>query len=452
VRFIVRELKIAVVGGGMFFEEIIGQALKDFERGGFAGGLTSIGMSHFAPQVADIQCRFVAIGTHSPKTRSAERIVEWFTQEFGDSKVKAYYGEEVWVNILDECQPDILFVATPDHLHVDPIMAAIERGVHVITEKPVCLKTSEIDNIIALAEKHNVIVAADMHKRYDPFVRDMMTNAREKYDKINRVRACLEEPIDVSTEIFKWAENSNPFTYVGCHWLDVVDHYLGVIPASLHAIGQKNLLSNWGEYYKIVAQKEGRPESEFSKHEDIMTWDALSVGVTYTDGMYGEYHNNWINPRDFDGAVNQEIELYGALGRGIVDQQERGFRETLTGGGTRTRNPAFSGRIKNRGGYVEAFGYGKASIVAGVLAVARIKFFDEIPQTLGGSYPDVRSQRNITMIVEAAAEVAQRNYDSLNAGKGCPATARFDENRIIIIDPNQANLKTIIYENKTNKI
>lgn len=441
-----REIKIAVIGGGMFFEEIIGQTLKDFERGGFAGALSSIGMSHFAPQVADIRCTFAAIGTHSAKTGSARRIASWFKEDFPQSSIHVHYGEKVWEEILQTHNPDILFVATPDHLHTEPILAALQQGTHVITEKPVCLKTAEIDRIIALANEKKLIVAADMHKRYDPFVREMMSQARRKYEQINRVRACLEEPIDVSTEIFQWAEQSNPFTYVGCHWLDVVAYYLDVFPASLHAVGQKRLLKNWGRNYKIVAAKEGRPVEEFSKTRDIDTWDALSVGVTYTDSMYGEYHNNWINPRDFEGAVNQEIEVYGTLGRGMVDQQDRGFRETLTGGGTRTRNPAFSGRLKSRDGFLEVFGYGKASIVAGMLAIARTKFFGEDPQSLQGTYPDADSQRSVTMIVEAAAEVAQRNYDALAAGKGCPVTARFEEDRIVLVDPTQTPIERILYE------
>ncbi|MEW6235974.1 MAG: Gfo/Idh/MocA family oxidoreductase [Candidatus Omnitrophota bacterium] len=440
-----RQLRIAVIGGGMFFKEIIGQTLKDFERGGFAGALTSIGMSHYAPLVADIQCRFIAIGTHSAVLGNVDGIVQWFKEDFPASALRAHYRENVWEEMLDVYQPDILFVATPDHLHYAPIIAALERGVHVITEKPVCLKTAEIDRIIALARRQKRIVAADMHKRYDPFVRDLMSHAKEKYDQIDRVRACLEEPIDVSTEVFKWAEQSNPFTYVGCHWLDVVAYYLDVFPASLFAVGQKKLLANWGRYHRLSAEKEKRPLESYSKPHDINAWDALSVGITYADGMYGEYHNNWINPRDFEGAVNQEIEVYGTLGRGMVDQQDRGYREAIMGEGSRTRNPAFGGRIQNRGGYTEIFGYGKASIVAGILAIARAKFFGDDPEELKNTYPNVESQRNVIMIIEAAAETARRNFDYHAAGKGCPVTARFEEDLIAIVDPYRTPVEDILY-------
>ncbi|MCX5660027.1 MAG: hypothetical protein NTW19_09935 [Planctomycetota bacterium] len=34
-----RRLSVAIVGGGMFFDDIIGQSFKDFMRGGIAPGL-----------------------------------------------------------------------------------------------------------------------------------------------------------------------------------------------------------------------------------------------------------------------------------------------------------------------------------------------------------------------------------------------------------------------------
>lgn len=440
-----RVLKVAVIGGGMFFDDIIGQSLKDFTRGGIAGALTSIGMSHFAPKVADIGVQFVAIGTHSAKAGTAGKIAADFAKEFPHQAPKAYYGEHVWREILDEHKPGVLIVATPDHLHTAPILEALERGVHVLTEKPMCLKTAEADRMIALAARKKLILAVDMHKRFDPFVREMMTHSLKKYDRINRIRAVLEEPLEVSTEVFKWAENSNPFAYVGCHWLDVVAHYTGVFPSALWATGQKNLLVHWDEYVKEIAKRQGRALTEFSKHGPIQTWDAVDVTVTYDNGMRGDYNNNWINPREFEGAVNQEIEVYGTLGRGFVDQQDRGFRETIIGDGTRTRNPTFGGRIKNAGGNLEIFGYGKASLVAGMLAIERVKFLGDDPAQLMNTYPDGVSQRSIVMIIEAAGAVAEKNYGYWKAGKGTPVSARFETDAIVLVDPYASPVEQAIY-------
>ena len=431
-----RSLSVAIIGGGMFFDDIIGQSFKDLMRGGIAGTLTSIGMSHLAATVADVEIDVCAIGTRSEASGTAGRLVEEFAEDFPDSQIAACYGETVWKDIIANHRPDVLFVATPDHLHTAPILDALDAGCDVITEKPICLTTAEADRVIDAARAADRIVAVDMHKRFDPFVRDMMLNAHEKYGPINRVRAVLEEPLEVSTEIFSWAEQSDPFAYVGCHWLDVVHHYLGVKPRSVFATGQKNLLLHWDEHHVEVARRQGIEPSSFKRQHAIQTWDSIDVAVTYDNGMRGDYNNNWINPAEFEGAVNQEIELYGIYGRGIVDQQDRGFREAVIGDGSRTRNPSFGGRFRHHGGELEIFGYGKASIASGLLAIIRRRILGESLDELDETYPTAASQRNVVQVIEAASQVAEKNYEYFEAGRGTPVTAVLTDTEIRIIEPS----------------
>ncbi|MBX3438217.1 MAG: Gfo/Idh/MocA family oxidoreductase [Planctomycetaceae bacterium] len=430
-------LKVAIVGGGMFFDDIIGQTFKDFMRGGIAGSLTSIGMSHLAGAVADVDIDVCAVGTRSEKSGTAGRITEWFAADFPDRTIEACYGEHVWKDMLARHRPDVLFVATPDHVHAEPILDALDAGADVITEKPLCLTTSECDDIINKAREMDRVVAVDMHKRYDPFIREMMQKAPQKYGPLNRVRCVLEEPLEVSTEIFAWAEQSNPFAYVGCHWLDVVHHYLKVKPVAVFATGQKNLLLHWDEHHREIARRRGVDPGTFKRRGPIKTWDSIDVAVTYNNGMRGDYNNHWINPAEFEGAVNQEIELYGIYGRGMVDQQDRGYRETIIGDGSRTRNPTFGGRIHHHGGHLEIFGYGKASIAAGLLVIIRRRILGEPLEELDETYPTAASQRDIVQVIEAASVVAARNYECLQSGRGTPVTALLEDGNIRMIDPTR---------------
>ena len=434
-----RTLRLGVIGGGMFFDDIIGPALHDFQRGGFAGALGSLGLSHYAPRVADVRLDFVAIGTRSPARGTADVIRQAFLDEFPDATLTSYYGETVWREMIAKEHLDVLVVASPDHLHTQPILEALAAGLHVITEKPLCLKTSEADVITATAARAGLVVAVDLHKRYDPFIRHMMTNSLPLYNRIHRVRAVLEEPLAVATEIFQWVEQSNPFAYVGCHWLDVISHYMGVKPRALYATGERMLLENWDRYVREVAILKHQELSSFSRHEAIHAWDALNVNVTYDTGMRGDFNNAWINPAEFEGAVNQELEVYGVLGRGFVDQQDRGFRETITGDGTRTRNPTFGGRIRHMGPHTELFGYGKASLAAGLLAITRVKFLGDRLADLGTTYPDAASQHSVTQIIEAATAVAELNYGYCAERGAAPVTASFTEDSTTLIDPFGGN-------------
>lgn len=428
-------IRVAVVGGGMFFDEIIGPALMDFCRGGISGALSSIGMSHFAPQVAAIPIEFCAIGTRSEKSGTADAIRNRTAQVLGVPGPKAFYGARAWEPILEQEKPDILIVATPDNLHTPAILAAIEARADVVAEKPLCLSLGEADRIINGARAAGRVVGVDMHKRYDPMIRHMLTHSLPEYGPINRVRCVLEEPLAVSTEVFAWAEESNPFTYVGCHWLDVIEHYMKVRPVALYATGEKNLLMHWDQFGPLISASRGMDPSALRRRDPIKTWDSLNVNITYDNGMRGDYTNAWINPADFEGAVNQEIEVVGVLGRGFVDQQDRGYREAITGKGSRTRNPSFGGVVESPDGGTELFGYGKASLAACFLAILRRRVLGHSLEELEGSYPSAAEQRWITMILEAAAIVAEKNFEYASEGKGAPVTARFAEDGFEILDP-----------------
>ncbi|MDP7347221.1 MAG: hypothetical protein QF735_03290, partial [Phycisphaeraceae bacterium] len=60
-----KQINVAILGGGMFFDDIIGQSFKDLMRGGVAPALTSVGMSHLARDVAHVDINVVAVGTRS---------------------------------------------------------------------------------------------------------------------------------------------------------------------------------------------------------------------------------------------------------------------------------------------------------------------------------------------------------------------------------------------------
>lgn len=417
-----RTLRVAVVGGGMFFEEVIGHTLLDFERYGIAPYLGSIGQGRLARDLADITVEFVAIGTHSPKRGTAGKICEWYRQGVPDASVRPFYGDTVWEEIIAETQPDVLVVATPDDLHYQPIIAALSHGLDVITEKPLCLTLEQAEEVIAAAQQAERIVSCDMHKRYDPMNVTLFRDLLPRMGQVNYVRAVLEEPLEVSTEVFRWAARSNPFSYVGCHWTDVVYYYLGLEPVSLHATGQKSLLASW-------------LDPETGAASPIDTYDSMQVKVTYEGGMEALYVNAWINPPDFEGPVNQEIKVFCTRGSAFMDQQDRGLRYCIAGEGSRTTNPFFNGLTPAYERFDEMKGYGKDSLTAGFSAIMRRRLLGVSRQELAGEYPTAASQRSTVALIEAAQRVADRNLEHTRAGRGSPVTAFLGDGEIDIRDP-----------------
>lgn len=404
-------IQIALVGAGMFGGDVHLRAYADLQRFGIAGQLARVGLDKFSRDLAPVKFDLVAVATRSEKSaqRSAAAFKDWTGHE-----PKAYCGDEPWHDILrDFPDLDVLAVATPDHLHTAPILAALAKGVHVLTEKPMCLSIQEADEIIDAAKAANCIVAVDMHKRYDP------DHLRIRDDIQNRIgaplygTAYLEEPLEVSTSTFKWVESSDPFSYVGPHWTDLIWSYYRSKPVSLSAVGQKKRLVRDG----------------------INAYDAVQVRVEFDNGMSINFHNNWITPADFEGPVNQGHEIVGADGKVESDQQYRGFRWWNQGGGSRTSNNHFTRDVTRPDGSKGYIGYGVDSLTVGLVAVSRVKFAGESRDAVAELYPTAEEARITCALVDAAAIVRDRNFKYLGEGKGAPVTARFGADGITIVDP-----------------
>jgi predicted dehydrogenase len=329
-----------------------------------------------------------------------------------------YHGETPWLDLLrDFPDLDILSVAPPDHLHSAPILAALERGVHVITEKPMCLDACEADAIIEASERAGRLVGVDMHKRYDPDHLRVRDDLAQRIGKPLYGRAVLEEPLDISTNVFRaWAEKSDPFSYVGCHWTDLFVAYFGVKPVTVYAVGQKEKLR--AEY-------------------QMDAFDSTQVKVLFDNGMSIDFINSWIMPNEFEAPVNQESQLFGVNGVYESDSQYRGLRYTEAGQGTRTRNTHFTRDVKREDGSVAYVGYGVDSLVVCVEKVAEMKFLGKSLDAIRRTYPDATEARQSVLIVHAAREVMRRNYEYTQRGLGAPVTSCFSEKGLTIYDPHR---------------
>jgi predicted dehydrogenase len=418
-----KTIKLALVGAGMFGGDVHLRAYADLQRFGIAGQLARVGLDKYSRDLAPVKFDLVAVATRSEA--SAKKSAAFFKGLTGHEP-GCFHGEEPWNDILKAFPDlDVMAVATPDHLHTAPVLAALKAGVHVLTEKPMCLSTLEADEIIDAAKAKNLIVGVDMHKRYDP------DHLRIRDDIQNRIgaplygTAYLEEPLEVSTSTFKWVESSDPFSYVGPHWTDLIFSYYKSKPVSLTAVGQKKRLIRDG----------------------INAYDAVQVRVDFDNGMSINFHNNWITPADFEGPVNQGHEIVGADGKVESDQQYRGFRWWNAGGGSRTSNNHFTRDVLRADGTKAYIGYGVDSLTVALVAICDVKFAGASRDAVAHLYPTAEEARITCAIVDAAAKVRDLNFQYLSEGKGAPVTARFGDDGITIIDPmNRENTFQRIYE------
>src|SRR5579871_5163019 len=70
--------------------------------------------------------------------------------------------------LLKEKDLDIVLIATPDHWHALPMIAAVEAGADVYCQKPISVDVVEGQAMLAAARKHNRVVQIGTQRRSTP--------------------------------------------------------------------------------------------------------------------------------------------------------------------------------------------------------------------------------------------------------------------------------------------
>jgi phthalate 4,5-cis-dihydrodiol dehydrogenase len=90
------------------------------------------------------------------------------------NKFRAAFGGEAFNSVEAMCDSpnvDAVYIATPNQLHVQHVIAAAERGKHVIVEKPMALSIAECDAMNEAAEKYRVKLLCGHTHSFDPPIR-----------------------------------------------------------------------------------------------------------------------------------------------------------------------------------------------------------------------------------------------------------------------------------------
>jgi phthalate 4,5-cis-dihydrodiol dehydrogenase len=91
-------------------------------------------------------------------------------------RFEAEVGGETYASVEEMAaspRVDVVYVATPHHLHVANVVAAATAGKHVVCEKPMALSLAECDAIIEAVERNGVQMVVGHTHSHDPAIRVM---------------------------------------------------------------------------------------------------------------------------------------------------------------------------------------------------------------------------------------------------------------------------------------
>lgn len=222
--------RVTLLGGGMIARDQILPSLYQLQRNGMIG------------EVAVCARRRETLETLS----GAPEIANAFPGRRFD------YALEPYADVIAAMPPrNLVVVALPDQLHFDAVMTAIRHDQHVICVKPLVLRAAESVEIERIADERGVFVGIEYHKRLDD--RSLMARKRYREGRFGEFRlgtAALMEKWHYRHSNFQnWCtvENSDAFTYIGCHYVDLVHFITGLLPASVSVYGLRDRYPNGAE-------------------------------------------------------------------------------------------------------------------------------------------------------------------------------------------------------------
>jgi predicted dehydrogenase len=128
---------------------------------------------------------------------------------------------------------DVVHICTPNALHLDQTLLALERGAHVVCEKPLATSTDESRRMLDALESSDRVGAVAYHVRGYPLVEHMRSAVGDGALGELRVvhgRYVCDDALLVSEGWRLLPESSGP-TYVtadlGAHWFDLAEHVTG---------------------------------------------------------------------------------------------------------------------------------------------------------------------------------------------------------------------------------
>ena len=163
------------------------------------------------------------------------RVTKIFDPKPGAAAPAAHRGvSDILVSDLDRFWPDLdaVVVCTPDASHASYIVAALERGLHVLVEKPL---TDSFDSLQAIrraaAAAPSQVVAVVHQMRFVPLHQRIKSLVEAgAFGALSYLEGYYVH--DLTERAFgndRWREtdNATPLVYSGCHFVDLLRWFAG---------------------------------------------------------------------------------------------------------------------------------------------------------------------------------------------------------------------------------
>ena len=347
-------IDIVIVGGGMITYDLLLPSVYHLQRTGYVDKIKVCALD-------------------SAPLQALKKSKE-FSEAFPGQDFEAYPSvsepaekkyPDLYKEVIAKMKPrQMVIVAMPDQFHYAVVMEALNNNQHVLCVKPLVLKYEQAVEIEHLAYKKGLFVGVEYHKRFDR--RSLMAKRGyelKQFGEFIMGEAKLIEPYYYRSSNFQnWftCDKTDPFVYIGCHYVDLVYFITGLKPVEVSVSGIKGKFPNGNEAY-LWANGRVRFEND----------SLLSVidGLGYPDEAAGSNDQSLLML--FEGDKKTGMIKHNDQFRGV----EHSYLEGIGCGGSHFNyvSPDFYKVVPWEGEGFKPIGYGFESVAASVTMANNIE-------------------------------------------------------------------------------
>lgn len=154
-------------------------------RVGVVGGGLIAQVSHL-PYLAQMSDRFDVVAIVDPSLKVRQTLAA----RYG---ARSCYADHV--GLIDAGVADAVVVCSPNGTHAGVVLDALEAGLHVFVEKPLCIAASDADRIIKAKNRSGKVVQVGYMKRFDPAYERMLAELPNLADDVRNINVVVYEAL-----------------------------------------------------------------------------------------------------------------------------------------------------------------------------------------------------------------------------------------------------------------
>jgi D-galacturonate reductase len=348
------KLDIVIVGGGMITFDLILPTVYHLQRTGHVNSIKVCALDS-TPLKALKNSTEIAESFPGQDFEAFPPVTEPETNKF----------PELYKEVISKMKPrQMVVVAMPDQFHYQVVMDALAHNQHILCVKPLVLKYEQAVEIEKIAYQKGLFVGVEYHKRFDR--RSLIAKRGcelKQFGEFVMGEAKLIEPYLYRSSNFQnWftCDKTDPFVYIGCHYVDLVYFITGLKPVEVSVSGVKGKFPNGNEAYMWAS---GRVRFENGAILSVID------GLGYPDEAAGSNEQNL--QMFFEGPGKTGMIKHNDQFRGV----EHSYLEGIGCGGSHFNyvSPDFYRLVPWEGEGYKPVGYGPESVSASISTAVNIE-------------------------------------------------------------------------------